>query len=387
MRSSARLLVPCLAALAGCYKGGEEPGLTSATATSSSTSLAPGGDPTTSLPVLDLGAPEPTTGSTAAIDTETAGASTTAAASSTTGAEPESVCGDGVVEGEEGCDLGPMNSDAGVCTSACLEAKCGDGLLFLGVEECDHGDLNNDSAACTKSCKKATCGDGLIFLGVEECDNGEDNQAGLYGGCTPMTCTLGPHCGDHLLQLPEEECDQGQDNDDANTCSASCKWNGKIVFATSAVYSGAIGGITAADDKCNTLAMVAGLANAGAFLAWINDDKTWPAARMAPWEGRYLLRDGTVIADNWDDLVDGTLDAPIRVDETGSWIADDATPYAWTGTSAKGLPVLTKQCSAWTTSSKDAAGRWGTLSSTDKNWSSSIDAECSATARILCIEQ
>ena len=380
------LRVLCLAAIGGCYKGSDEPNLLTATSTGTSTSLATTDGGAASVPFLDLGAPDPATTSTTAIDTETL-APTDATTSSTTDALPAAVCGDALVEGEEGCDLGPMNNDHGACTSTCMEAKCGDGLLFLGIEECDHGDLNHDSAACTKSCTKAKCGDGLLFLGVEECDDGEDNQAGVYGGCTPMTCTLGPHCGDNVVQLPEEECDQGDQNDDANTCSPSCKWNGKVVFATSKVFSGDLGGIVGADDQCNTLAMEAGLANAGAFLAWLSDDKTSPAARMTPAKGRYLLLDGTVVADSWTDLIDGTLDAPIRIDEKGAWIADDATPYAWTGTTAAGQPVDAKSCGAWHIGTKSAMGRRGALGATSAAWTSQSDAECTIPARLLCIEQ
>jgi len=60
-------------------------------------------------------------------------------------------------------------------------AKCGDGLVE-GNEECDNGPLNSDSEpnACRRNCRKARCGDGVQDKG-EQCD-GSPN-------CT-MACVL-----------------------------------------------------------------------------------------------------------------------------------------------------------------------------------------------------
>jgi len=60
-------------------------------------------------------------------------------------------------------------------------AKCGDGLVE-GNEECDDGPMNSDFLpnACRRNCRKARCGDG-IQDSQEQCD-GTPN-------CTP-TCSL-----------------------------------------------------------------------------------------------------------------------------------------------------------------------------------------------------
>ncbi|HRI09989.1 MAG TPA: hypothetical protein PKW35_19340 [Nannocystaceae bacterium] len=332
MTHTARRLVLLLPLADACFQD------TPLEATSATTTATP--DTSTST----TAAPDNSTTTTAATETSAPTTSTsseltdstTSPPTSTTGTTaPTPLCGDGLLDPGEECDLGPDNADDGPCTAACALAFCGDGLLHQGVEECDLAGLNDDAGACTEKCKLATCGDGLLHLGVEECDLGPDNQAGVYGGCTPMTCTKGPHCGDGLLQLPQEECDLGDQNGDETQCSPACKWNGNIIFATSKTYPGALGGLPGADDKCNTLAMEAGLANAGAFLAWLSDGAQGPATRMAKSPQRYLLTDGTLIANGWDDLTDGTLTAPIHRDEAGALLPDHT---AWTATTPSAPP-------------------------------------------------
>ncbi len=54
------------------------------------------------------------------------------------GRNSATLCGDGVVEGDEVCDDG-NDVDTDMCTNACEEAACGDGLVYEGVEACDDG--------------------------------------------------------------------------------------------------------------------------------------------------------------------------------------------------------------------------------------------------------
>ena len=100
------------------------------------------------------------------------------------------VCGDGIKDLSEECDEGPQNSNSGACTMSCALAKCGDGLLQVGVETCDAGKDNSNNGACTLECKKAFCGDGLVQALVEVCDAGASNGK-LLGGCnTECTATI-----------------------------------------------------------------------------------------------------------------------------------------------------------------------------------------------------
>jgi hypothetical protein len=69
-------------------------------------------------------------------------------------ADPDSVCGDGVVTGFEACDDGDANSDTepDACRTNCLPARCGDGVVNSG-EECDPA--SDDDVPCTDTCRIA----------------------------------------------------------------------------------------------------------------------------------------------------------------------------------------------------------------------------------------
>lgn len=189
-------LAGCLGALAGAgclftinpeYDDGSSgPGSTTGATTASGTTSPATTSPTTSM--------SPTTG---AITTDMPGTS-----------GPPGYCGDGVVNPGEECDFGVDNSDDDACTSACLFAACGDGLVYTGVEECDLGVGNDDGGECTTLCTIAYCGDGFKQVGVEECDAGAANadDGGCLVGCKVATC------GDGKIYKGVEECDEGGDN-------------------------------------------------------------------------------------------------------------------------------------------------------------------------------
>jgi len=290
------------------------------------------------------------------------------------------------------CDLGSDNADDGFCTTDCLKAFCGDGFLQEVIgEECDYGEeTNNNSSSCLKSCIKATCGDGHTWLDVEECDDGEANQAGIYDGCVPVTCTKGPHCGDGIVQKPQEECDLGDENGKGSApCSMTCALAGNMVFATSASFQGKIGagGVEAADAACAQAALNANIANAGNFRAWLSDDTHSPATWNPKPQGPFILPNTTIIANSWPGLVDGFLLAPINVLETGAHIVDNPF-YAWTGTEPNGSPAADgERCSEWSTTSKPHKGSRGRLTKANEAWSKHNIAECQQLARLICIEQ
>lgn len=59
-------------------------------------------------------------------------------------------CGNGIVEGDEACDLGFANADDGACTLACTRSRCGDGLVAAS-EACDEGE-GNGGPTCSDAC-------------------------------------------------------------------------------------------------------------------------------------------------------------------------------------------------------------------------------------------
>ena len=189
------LLLTTLGGLSGCL---DPDGLTSDTDASSSSS----GDATTSS-------------SSSSTTDESSTSSAESTDSPTTGLVLP-VCGDGVLDQNEGCDDGEANSEAAACTPECEPNVCGDGHPFAGQEDCDDGAQNADDAACTSSCKAATCGDGHVLANGEVCDDAVND--GSYNSCLADCTARAPHCGDGVLEADKEECDDPEDP----ACLSSC---------------------------------------------------------------------------------------------------------------------------------------------------------------------
>lgn len=147
----------------------------------------------------------------------------------------ETICGDGIVVGDETCDDGVNDGSYGSCLEDCTGPgpRCGDAKVQSDEgEQCDDGiNLATYSQDGTPGCAPgcvwgAYCGDGQIdSVFAEECDDGVND--GSYGGCTPR-CKLGERCGDGIVQE-----DQGEECDDGNTvsgdgCSENCRKQGPI---------------------------------------------------------------------------------------------------------------------------------------------------------------
>jgi len=143
----------------------------------------------------------------------------------------DSVCGDGIVAGDELCDDGVNDGSYGGCNPDCTPGPfCGDLLVQNPPEVCDDG-LNlttysfNGMPACAPGCVDSPyCGDaGVDSLFGEECDDGVN--AGGYGGCE-SNCTLGPRCGDGITQTAEgESCDDGN-TVGGDGCNSLCQLEG-----------------------------------------------------------------------------------------------------------------------------------------------------------------
>ena len=124
----------------------------------------------------------------------------------------EEVCGDGIVQPGEACDDGNTDDGDG-CDRSCVEEFCGDGTLQPG-EECD-ADVN-DQGPCTTACRDARCGDGIVYDGVEECDDGNlDAGDGCDASCVAEICGDG-------APGPDEECDDGNDVA-GDGCAPDCR--------------------------------------------------------------------------------------------------------------------------------------------------------------------
>ena len=101
-----------------------------------------------------------------------------------------------------------------------------------------------------------------------------------------------------------------------------------IVFVTSTSSNGDLGGLAGADATCNSLAQTAGLS--GTYVAWLSTSTTDARDRID--DASYIRVDGTPIANNLADLIDGSLQNAVLLDETGTTMA----VRVWTGTLALG---------------------------------------------------
>jgi cysteine-rich repeat protein len=247
-------------------------------------------------------------------------------------------------------DFGNM-VDEDMCTNACKSPKCGDSIKQAN-EECDDGNMV-DNDMCTNACKSPKCGDGI-------------KQA-------------------------NEECDDGNmvNND---SCSNTCKSNSKIVFVSSQMYTGNMGGLAGADMKCQTLAQAAGLP--GTYMAWLSDATGSPSTRMTQSAVPYVLPNGTKIANNWADLIDGNLIAGINLTETNgappignTSCAGGGFPTVWTDTNTNGTLVAQgSSCSNW--SSTNGGSYWGQANQTTGIWTAWCSGGlCSWQSPIYCFQQ
>lgn len=155
------------------------------------------------------------------------------------------------------------------------------------------------------------------------------------------------------------------------------------VFVTSQAYQGNFGGRSGADQQCQELADVQGLT--GVYRAWLSDltgspqdDPTWFRADIP-----YEMVDGTVIAANWDDLVDGML-------ITGILLTEDATELrhvrVWTGTDETG-GATSANCHDWETNRGTVAAHIGFTDASDAAWTMSQVDSCSFMGHLYCFEQ
>lgn len=95
--------------------------------------------------------------------------------------------------------------------------------------------------------------------------------------------------------------------------------------------------------------------------------------------------DGTVVADDWADLISGTINNKIDKTETG---AAPPVPFAWTGTEPNGVVVAggTDSCSLWSDSGV-ASGRLGDTTKSDGEWTSAGALNCDQELVVYCFQQ
>lgn len=236
--------------------------------------------------------------------------------------------------------------------------------------------------------RAATCSDTV--------KNGDETDVDCGGSCTSR-CSAGQMC------LIDTDCQTGgcaggvcvsvtttttvMSTSTSSTTSSTLPSTHKVVFLTSAVYNGNLGGLSGADAICNAHAAAGSLP--GTYKAWLSTITASPSTRFTHPNVPYVLPDGTtVVANDWADLTDGSLAHAINQNEAS---AVSTTFFnTWTGTSPLGTSVGSgEDCSAWTNASSfqltSQTGDWWSI---DARWTVAHNTfVCSAGQRLYCFQQ
>lgn len=171
------------------------------------------------------------------------------------------------------------------------------------------------------------------------------------------------------------------------------------VFVTSTKYNANLGGLSGADAICQERANTANLG--GSWKAWLSDSVTSASSRLVHSTNPYKLLDGRVVANDWTDLTDGTIQNPIEITELGSRLTAPATcswcgfGFPWTNTNNEGNPVnsnANRICNNFTSSAATGdttSFRQGYAFGTGPSqWTVyAVTSDCPAANELYCFEQ
>jgi hypothetical protein len=158
---------------------------------------------------------------------------------------------------------------------------------------------------------------------------------------------------------------------------------------TSSLQDANLGGLAGADATCQSLATNARLP--GTFKAWLSAGATSASDRLTHSQIPYVLTDGTVVANNWSELVSGALRHAINLTElkttpapTGAACAPVA---AFTSTTRAGAAYTIATCQDWTSVDPTVIAVAGSATSTNQAWTSRCISPCAIALHLYCIEQ
>jgi hypothetical protein len=165
----------------------------------------------------------------------------------------------------------------------------------------------------------------------------------------------------------------------------------RVIFVTSQMYNGNLGGLAGADTKCGAAAAIGSLP--GTFKAWLSSSTMDASLRMVHPGGPFKLPDGTTtVAMTWGDLTDGTLLKPINVTESGIGVASSGGCDVWTNTGAGGARTSNDNnatCSDWSDNANNSPNTEGNVGAMTALWTANslCSVSCAAMLHLYCIEQ
>jgi hypothetical protein len=330
---------------------------------------------------------------------------------------------------DESSDPGNCGGCGLACTgsSRCCSSQCDDVTIDVqNCGTCGHvcSGQNATEGCAASACKIQSCSVGFADCNQQAADGCEVKIAAdpkNCGGCGNI-CTLanatascvGSACAIASCNAGFADCNgsavdgcEADLNSDPNNCAkcgrvcaGTCVAGGcqaatsKRIFVSSVLYTGNLGGVLGADQKCQALADGALLG--GTWKCWISDDNgNTPSVRMTHFPGAYTLVDGmTPVANSWAGLTSGSLLNPIIMTEkrtnppfgTTSCLGGGFATV-WTDSSPTGLEMFAGDtCSNWTSTTGMSA--WGDAYDWTGAWSFFCNGgSCASTSAIYCVEQ
>ncbi len=174
----------------------------------------------------------------------------------------------------------------------------------------------------------------------------------------------------------------------------------KVVFVSSNTYTGALGGISGADEKCQMLADDAALD--GWYKAWLSTRYpvpflSTPLRTFIHSLGPYILVDETFVAQDFISLVSGAISNPIDLDESGASVFPPGDNLVWTGTRRDGSPQGSQlptgspptqmSCLGWMDGTSAPVGSIGKTIHSNGEWTEQGVVTCNMEAHIYCFQQ
>jgi len=266
-------------------------------------------------------------------------------------------------------------------------------------------DTPNDAAApmdTSQTCRpdETMCGDTCVNTNNDpdhcgSCDPCalENATAGcVQGQCVVAECTAGFCDGDGVGGC-EVQPDFQTDFDHCGSCNNQCLTGicsagvcSRRAFISANTFPANFGGLTGADAICQSEAQSHQFG--GIWKAWLADSTASPDTRFTKHGAFIRASDHVVIADDYADLTDGTLDNAVLK------LADGTTPAigsCWSNVTSTGVSAGTTNCANWTSTSSGLSGARGQHNLTSGSWTNSGSQNCDpnvlAPARLYCFEQ
>jgi hypothetical protein len=151
-----------------------------------------------------------------------------------------------------------------------------------------------------------------------------------------------------------------------------------VVFVTSTVHSGDLGGLAGADGICAARAIAGGIP--GVYVAWLSTGTVDGRDRLGTAEG-WVRIDGKPFARSRADLLAGRILYPVLLDEFG---LEQVGQQVFSATSPGGTLLPGRDCSGWTTADPNAVVNGGSVSAGSGSWTYYWSGGCNLSSHLLC---